>query len=542
MYFFKIDLKIIVFSLYIIAIGLSPMLYAEDLPEEIKDIYSQATENIKSGRNYFNILMQKLPGSLVFQEIKKDIYVDYIPIDTKNSPLRQIIYSFQEELEMAIKGLNGILNSYSEYTDVYIKLIEAYILLGNGPKALELYENSNINRLSKINIPYEELRPIFYELARAYMDSGMDVIGEQVIKKLMTIENERLDKEYEKLKLELEAMEQGHQKIMDIEIQRMLVGLELARFYIYIEKRNMALNEYEIKKEEYNLTFGASNSQYSKAINDLYGIVDSELEAMNCPFELIADQKLLTEQRLINAVLIPQDDNIDNRKFFRLTLIPGDEKVKVLTHFSLGRTRNRASRSIPLGNYNMLIEISGFVKNNRLPFRMDLKRDIYAEDPMISPSLKDKAKMRLEKAGEKPIRIDFSDDVFSNATIMEIDRNYKNISNGLYKTTIEFTFGIKSFQQVLLEIISIEPYINLIEPAEEPITQVKITPKEKADQVKIEKVKPTNQERPKAKDESKKGTETWRAKLHKTLPSYPIAIFFIISAAIVFIGLISLSD
>ncbi|MBM3210911.1 hypothetical protein FJZ33_01740 [Candidatus Poribacteria bacterium] len=542
MYFFKIDLKIIVFSLYIIAIGLSPMLYAEDLPEEIKDIYSQATENIKSGRNYFNILMQKLPGSLVFQEIKKDIYVDYIPIDTKNSPLRQIIYSFQEELEMAIKGLNGILNSYSEYTDVYIKLIEAYILLGNGPKALELYENSNINRLSKITIPYEELRPIFYELAKAYMDSGMDVIGERVIKKLMTIENERLDKEYEKLKLELEAMEQGHQKIMDIEIQRMLVGLELARFYIYIEKRNMALNEYEIKKEEYNLTFGASNSQYSKAINDLYGIVDSELEAMNCPFELIADQKLLTEQRLINAVLIPQDDNIDNRKFFRLTLIPGDEKVKVLTHFSLGRTRNRASRSIPLGNYNMLIEISGFVKNNRLPFRMDLKRDIYAEDPMISPSLKDKAKMRLEKAGEKPIRIDFSDDVFSNATIMEIDRNYKNISNGLYKTTIEFTFGIKSFQQVLLEIISIEPYINLIEPAEEPITQVKITPKEKADQVKIEVVKPTNQEKPKAKDESKKGTETWRAKLHKTLPSYPIAIFFIISAAIVFIGLISLSD
>lgn len=542
MYFFKIDLKIIVFSLYIIAIGLSPMLYAEDLPEEIKDIYSQATENIKSGRNYFNTLMQKLPGSLIFQELKKDIYVDYIPIDTKNSPLRQIIYSFQEELEMAIKGLNGILNSYSEYTDVYIKLIEAYILLGNGPKALELYENSNINRLSKITIPYEELRPIFYELAKAYMDSGMDVIGEQVIKKLMTIENERLDKEYEKLKLELEAMEQGHQKIMDIEIQRMLVGLELARFYIYIEKRNMALNEYEIKKEEYNLTFGASNSQYSKAINDLYGIVDSELEAMNCPFELIADQKLLTEQRLINAVLIPQDDNIDNRKFFRLTLIPGDEKVKVLTHFSLGRTRNRASRSIPLGNYNMLIEISGFVKNNRLPFRMDLKRDIYAEDPMISPSLKDKAKMRLEKTGEKPIRIDFSDDVFSNATIMEIDRNYKNISNGLYKTTIEFTFGIKSFQQVLLEIISIEPYINLIEPAEEPITQVKITPKEKADQVKIEVVKPTNQEKPKAKDESKKGTETWRAKLHKTLPSYPIAIFFIISAAIVFIGLISLSD
>jgi len=542
MYFFKIDLKIIVFSLYIIAIGLSPMLYAEDLPEEIKDIYSQATENIKSGRNYFNILMQKLPGSLVFQEIKKDIYVDYIPIDTKNSPLRQIIYSFQEELEMAIKGLNGILNSYSEYTDVYIKLIEAYILLGNGPKALELYENSNINRLSKITIPYEELRPIFYELAKAYMDSGMDVIGERVIKKLMTIENERLDKEYEKLKLELEAMEQGHQKIMDIEIQRMLVGLELARFYIYIEKRNMALNEYEIKKEEYNLTFGASNSQYSKTINDLYSIVDRELEAMNCPFELIADQKLLTEQRLINAVLIPQDDNIDNRKFFRLILIPGNEKVKVLTHFSIGRIRNRASRSIPLGNYNMLIEISGFVKNNRLPFRMDLKRDIYAEDPMISPSLKDKAKMRLEKAGEKPIRIDFSDDVFSNATIMEIDRNYKNISNGLYKTTIEFTFGIKSFQQVLLEIISIEPYINLIEPAEEPITQVKITPKEKADQVKIEVVKPTNQEKPKAKDESKKGTETWRAKLHKTLPSYPIAIFFIISAAIVFIGLISLSD
>jgi hypothetical protein len=456
---FHIYFQTIVVILILVFLSLLTNSSKAEAPlEGFKIKYNTAVEKIKTGKTYADRAKDKLSETQIGDLFKKEIPNGKVPLNIQDKELKQQIYTAQRELGEAIKELGDILNLYPGYTDTYIRLVEANLAIGDEAKAMEYYKKCLNLGFEGVTIPYDELRPIFYEIARIDIESGADDAGKTVIDKLIGLENRRLDNEYEKLKRELDRIqrdglrsliEQKRQEMIGIEIQRMLVNLELVRFYIDTGRKE-AISEYENKKNEYDSKLVLFNKEDASPLTDLYAQIDAALKNINSSFEFSVDQKFLKD---VSIILIPEGDNVDKGKFFKLILVPGEESINFLTYIT-----NHGVRIIPSGDYSARIQIPEIeVQNNYLPFRMELKRDIYVEDPMTTSSLRDTTKMWLEKSSDQqPIEIDFSQNIFSNTTTMEIDSKYKTISNDLYKTNIEMSFSVKPSQKAYLKIITQE--------------------------------------------------------------------------------------
>jgi tetratricopeptide (TPR) repeat protein len=553
--------KIIIYTLIMLLCFFVNILKAEELPEMIKARYARAVERMKSGEAYATASKDKLSEAEIGDLFKKEISNGRIPLNIQDRELKQQIYTAQRELGEAIKEFDNIISSYPGYADVHIRLVEAYLAMGDEAKAMETYKKCLNLGFEGVTIPYDDLRSIFYEIAKADIGSGAEDSGKPVIDELMSLENLRLDSKYESLKKELDEaqsngleniIEQKRQEMIGIEIQRMIVNLELARFYIDTGRKEKAINELEYKKNEYDSKLGLFNKEDAKPLTDLYIQIDDNLVTMNSSLEFSEDQMLPKD---INIILIPEGDSVDKSKFIKLSLIPGSESIRLLTYAT-----NHGIITIPSGDYSVRILIPEIeIQNNYLPFRVELERDIYlvdlhiVEDPMITPSLKDKTKLWLEKSSDRqPVEIDFSQDVFSNATTMEIDSKYKTITSGLYKATLETKLNIKTSQQITIKIIAKEPPLELpkeikIENEEAP-AKVIVSPKETKSQVKIEPVKPTKQVKAKPKESSEssktktddKDSKSLKTKIYEIFPGYSVAIFAVTAAVIIYLGIMNL--
>lgn len=413
---------------------------------------------LKLAKEQLDKIIQEMPAYFILEKFKQNIYSDQLPLEI-DEKLRQQIYNVQTELGIIIKQLNDMIKTYPEYSDAYMKLIEAYLLLGNETKAMELYENFTNIKFDNINIPYEDLRPIFYGLARAYGKLTSDIYDKGIIENLMNIENERLDMEYERLKPNPYGtqkynsldIEERRQMLINVEIRRMIVNLELIRYYIVSGKKEEAINEYKAKLVEYDKKVSLFNKQDAKPITDLYDIINRDLENMDSLLDLFIDHKLLVNQKVIDAVVIPEGDNIDNRKFLSLNLIKDKEVLKLLTHIKFKSDQNHLFLILPSGNYTVVIGISDsmMVKDNNLPLDMELKREpcLCIEKPMIDLPLRNKTKIWIDN-----MEINFKDKVFSDTNSMKIDEKYKKLNDGSYKARIQTSFDIKSSQQISLGI------------------------------------------------------------------------------------------
>lgn len=115
--------------------------------------------------------------------------------------------------DKAIQEFSTAIELEPGYVDAYIRLSEAYLAMGNEPEAIKAYESGLQKGYDFLTIPYDELKPVFHDIAIAYYTAGKDDAGKGVIEKLKSLAHNRPKVQYR------DAPEQSKSKGFVIEPQ-----------------------------------------------------------------------------------------------------------------------------------------------------------------------------------------------------------------------------------------------------------------------------------------------------------------------------------